>query len=96
MFNIDFEDENNCEVFYFDYEITNEDINKYLTQKGFNNYKDYWQKISKGNQYLTVYPRIQKPTNKILVYSYLHEYDKLQNGEPIKISEVRTVIKDVK
>jgi DUF971 family protein len=93
---IDFEDDNASEVFTLDYEVTNETFYDYLHRKGFNNKHDkYWYTHNNGI-YQVVYLRIQKPTKKILVYSYLHEYAKLQDGEPVKISEVRTVIKDVK
>jgi hypothetical protein len=35
-------------------------------------------------------------SKKILFYSYIHKYAKInENDEPIKIEELRTVIKDI-
>lgn len=45
---------------------------------------------------LKIYNCLTKPSKKLLIYAYLHEYAKLdENNNPIKVEEKRVIIKNV-
>lgn len=81
-----------AKVIEYSRELDREDIDALLNiNYCYNKNGDYWKD---GNR--VVYNRIKKPSKKILFYSYKHEYAKInENGEPIKIEKLRTVIKDI-
>jgi hypothetical protein len=95
-FSITFPEIDVSKIYEFEQEISQEVVEKYLESLQAVNKGRYFKKKCYDGTTMTFYVRIAKPSKKLLAYSYLHEYAKLdKNDNPIKMTETRIVIKNI-